>query len=503
MKKFFQSLKKSFLEAFSKNEYFLGLEKKYPASVGFIRKRLSFAEPYGFSFTIGILISALFFIYFLGVAQDILTHEPFVGADVRIMNLVAALRNMKIANVFLFLTYLANWQIIMSSSIAAIVILGLLRKKREIIFFTATLISGEIIYSLFKLLIHRQRPDIRFSLIPENGYTFPSGHAVMSVVFYGMIGYFVYKICKKWWQKMLLFIAFITLIFLIGLSRIYLGVHWVSDITAGWLIGFAILIFFITLFKQRERSTPEIKGGFISKKSIAIIVIVLSLAEGSFVYYFYRHRPLKLQLAPPKLEKMIIISPSENLKTVILSDNFPKFSESLIGEKMEPINFIMVGSKEKLIQVFQTAGWFVADKPNPRTLYYLVTTAIFNRPYLTAPVTPSFLNSEPETIAFEKPTEANTVKQRHHIRFWLTNFHLDKKSILVATASFDDGLEYLITHKIRPDVDTERDFIKEELFKTGLVSSIQEIGLVKPLLGENQSGDQFFTDGKAYIIFLQ
>ncbi len=131
-----------------------------------------------------------------------------------------------------------------------------------------------------------------------------------------------------------------------------------------------------------------------------------------------------------------------------------------------------------------------------------MVAAIFNQPYPTAPVTPSFLNTQPNDIAFEKPTEANTVRQRHHIRFCLTNFQWDGIPVWVATASFDDGLRYFITHKIHPDIDTERDFIKNELIGTGLVIDEKQIQLVKPLLGQNQSGDQFFTDGEAYIILL-
>lgn len=174
--------------------------------------------------------------------------------DAEIMNFIAPFRNIGITKALIFLTFLANWQIIVSLSIVAIVILGLLRKKREIIFLITALISGEIIYSLFKLLIHRQRPDIKFFLISENGYSFPSGHAVMSVVFYGIISYFIYKICKKWWQKLILLSTFFIFIFLIGLSRIYLGVHWTSDIIVGWLLGFLILVFFIVIFERLKKS---------------------------------------------------------------------------------------------------------------------------------------------------------------------------------------------------------------------------------------------------------
>ncbi len=170
--------------------------------------------------------------------------------DMEIMNLVAAFRSTGVTKAFIFFTYLGNWQVIVGLSVIAIIILGLLKKKQEIIFFIAALISGEMIKELFKFLIHRQRPDVGFSLISENGYAFPSGHAVISVIFYGLVGYLIYRICKKLWQKLILLFTFFIFIFLIGFSRIYLGVHWASDVFAGWLIGSAILAFFIVKLKN-------------------------------------------------------------------------------------------------------------------------------------------------------------------------------------------------------------------------------------------------------------
>ncbi len=152
--------------------------------------------------------------------------------------------------IMVFFTYLGDWRVIAGLSIVAVAVLWSLRKKREAVFFAVALISGEIIKELLKLLFHRQRPDANFALISESGYSFPSGHAFMSIIFYGMICHFIYQICAKKWQKIILSITTAMLIFLIGLSRIYLGVHWVSDVLAGWIIGGAILAFFIVKLKN-------------------------------------------------------------------------------------------------------------------------------------------------------------------------------------------------------------------------------------------------------------
>ncbi len=91
-----------------------------------------------------------------------------------------------------------------------------------------------------KFMIQRPRP-IQNSLIIENGFSFPSGHSMVSMAFYGDIIYLIYKNVKnnylKWFS-----IGFLSLIIiLIGLSRIYLGVHYASDVLAGFLISVAYL----------------------------------------------------------------------------------------------------------------------------------------------------------------------------------------------------------------------------------------------------------------------
>lgn len=93
--------------------------------------------------------------------------------------------------------------------------------------------------------------------------------------------------------------------------------------------------------------------------------------------------------------------------------------------------------------------------------------------------------------------------ERHHIRLWKTEYELpDGQSVWVGTASFDTGLKFsntlLLTHKIDPNIDAERAYILKSL---GL-NDLKYIQMVKPQLGLNAFGDQFFTDGKAAIVDL-
>ena len=77
------------------------------------------------------------------------------------------------------------------------------------------------------------------------------------------------------------------------------------------------------------------------------------------------------------------------------------------------------------------------------------------------------------------------------------------KYIYVGVASLDVGIKYVVVHTISPDIDTEREFVFADLERSGLAFTSKKEQLVNPILGKNAVGDQFFTDGKVYIIYIE
>ena len=170
---------------------------------------------------------------------------------------------------------------------------------------------------------------------------------------------------------------------------------------------------------------------------------------------------------------------------------------------MEPIDLIFVGTDQQLETAFQSAGWEKADRIGFKSGWKSIYTAILKKPYPTAPGTPSFWNTVPNNFGYEKSTPKNIVNEREHIHFWQTPFMVGRKSVWVATAHFDMAVSFKVKgHVIDPAIDKEREAIKGDLEKTGLTKSIKEFQIVEPTLGSNSAGSTFFTDGKAYLIFL-
>ena len=134
--------------------------------------------------------------------------------------------------------------------IITLLILVLAIKDKKIkISLVINLLGITIINNLIKVIITRPKHK-KNKLVTETGYSFPSGHSITSMVFYGYLVYLTYKYINNKKIKIPLIIFLILLIPTIGLSRIYLGVHYASDVLCGFLLGTIYLILFISISKK-------------------------------------------------------------------------------------------------------------------------------------------------------------------------------------------------------------------------------------------------------------
>lgn len=102
---------------------------------------------------------------------------------------------------------------------------------------------------LLKNILQRPRP-LEYRMINVTGYSFPSGHSMVSMAFYGFIIYLIYKYVKNKKLKWLLMIVIGILVICIGISRIYLGVHYTSDVLAGFLFSVSYLMLYTSMVEK-------------------------------------------------------------------------------------------------------------------------------------------------------------------------------------------------------------------------------------------------------------
>lgn len=143
----------------------------------------------------------------------------------------------------------------------AAALLAFLWFKHKNLFYGKAVVLNLVVVSLlnllFKTVFYRARPDI-LRLVQAAGYSFPSGHSMISAAFYGFLIYLCVVFVKPPWSRVIS-VALALLVLAIGVSRIYLGVHYASDVIGGFLAGFSWLIMFITLtraYVHRLDQTP-------------------------------------------------------------------------------------------------------------------------------------------------------------------------------------------------------------------------------------------------------
>ncbi len=129
--------------------------------------------------------------------------------------------------------------------IATITLFIVIRNKKIGISILSNLAIVTVLNQLIKRILQRPRPT-EYRIIEETGYSFPSGHSMISMAFYGYLIYLIYKYVKNKYIKGISIILLSLLICLIGISRIYLGVHYTSDVLGGFLISISYLIIYIS-----------------------------------------------------------------------------------------------------------------------------------------------------------------------------------------------------------------------------------------------------------------
>ena len=128
--------------------------------------------------------------------------------------------------------------------LTALLVIAIKNKKIGLSIFTNLVIITVLNQSL-KRILQRPRPT-EYRIIQEIGYSFPSGHSMISMAFYGYLIYLIYRYVKNKYIKWISISLLSILICLIGISRIYLGVHYTSDVLGGFLISISYLVIYIS-----------------------------------------------------------------------------------------------------------------------------------------------------------------------------------------------------------------------------------------------------------------
>lgn len=193
------------------------------------------------------IIMFICIVFFLAILEDILDYE-IKNFDILGYNIISKAISEYVTPMAKMITKLGNAE---SLILITIILFLVIKNKRIKWAIPINLVCSVILNLTLKNIIQRPRP-IEYRIIDENGYSFPSGHSMVSMAFYGFLIYLIYKNVKNKYIKVISILLLSMLILLIGASRIYLGVHYASDVIGGFLIAISYLILYIEASKSNR-----------------------------------------------------------------------------------------------------------------------------------------------------------------------------------------------------------------------------------------------------------
>ena len=231
-----------------------GFRERYPRAWSFMVKRFERGGYLGLHLTIGLIISLAALWLFGGVTEDVVNHDPLTQFDLTLLNWLHQHDTPSGLSIFAIISWFGSPLVIVTGAVLVAVRLAWLRRRLLLAGWVAALAGGGILDTALKHIIQRPRPIYAAAFLHGTSYSFPSGHAMGSLVGYGMLAYFlvVFWATRQLLQVTIIAASFI-LIAAIGFSRLYLGVHYFSDVIGGYAGGILWLSTCITAVEIARR----------------------------------------------------------------------------------------------------------------------------------------------------------------------------------------------------------------------------------------------------------
>jgi undecaprenyl-diphosphatase len=236
------------------NPAILGSAGRHPRLWGFLADRFSLHHGAGLYLTLGLAVSALFALLFLWLTTSI----PLLARiDAGFYMLLQESRHPAVDTAMLVVTCLGSVKVV--AMLAGLVLLWLVLDNRDFsaLILLAGLTGGELLVAMLKIAFARPRPIPFLPGLQTFSASLPSGHAFTALVFYGLVVYFFLNHIENWRSRLHLVLSGSLLATLVGFSRIYLGVHWLSDVLAGFALAALWLTFLVTASEVRRRYGGE------------------------------------------------------------------------------------------------------------------------------------------------------------------------------------------------------------------------------------------------------
>ena len=191
-----------------------------------------------------------------------------------------------------------------------------------------------------------------------------------------------------------------------------------------------------------------------------------------------------------------------------LIDSIPRRVSDPNGAPGDRVNFIIIGSQDQMQAALKAAGWVTVDRTPKDAIMRGLLASLSKEAYVTMPMSELQLFGRAQDFGYAQADPLRVVAARHHFRIWKAPFDLQGQTVWVGAGTHDIGFDRDqrnngITHKIDPNTDGERDYIRDGLVQTGMTVKTDYITPTDPVLdAKTATGEEFHSDGRTLLVYL-
>ena len=220
----------------------ISFRTRFAPQIAFLQARLSPAEFLGLDLTIGAIILIVAGWIFGKIAEDVVTGDPLTVVDREIAVWLHLHATPTLTEAMKFTSLLASWPVVTGICLLMVIYFVRMRSHYRLLALLATIPVGMLLNGMLKFAFHRSRPAWDDPILTIGSFSFPSSHAMTATLLYGFLAAFGVRKAQAWRWRVATVLGAGVLVLLIGFSRLYLGVHYLSDVLAGMAAGAAWLV---------------------------------------------------------------------------------------------------------------------------------------------------------------------------------------------------------------------------------------------------------------------
>lgn len=485
------SVSRSLAQAIRENPEAQAWAASHPRVLRLLGERLDRGHFKGLPLTLLCGAFAYLLLLFGGLIEDVVTSDPIVALDHSVAEIVATVRSPHWIAAAVWISGLGAWPVVLAT-LAAVGIWFWNSGRRSYVLPLLASVGGSVTLAVLgKLALHRARPPE--SVVAEMSYAFPSAHATLIVSLYGLLAYVWIRETRSWPTRVNVLFLWAIVSLLVGTSRIVLGVHYLSDVLGGYLLGGLWLLAAIA-WSEWASSPPAREANHHRARLWAMVGVICVV--GVFVVTGLRST---IPTQPPAVSELVSQQMPRNIGS-FLRERLPHYVNTALGARAQPLSLaLLVPNGASLSSVLRAGGWRAAHPPSGTAMLRLLREGLKDQ---NAPPAPLFWKERLYTLAFNRVEGSATGPRVLTVVLWRTAYREQRGWLWVGVVRAYDGMHWYPARRLAPDLDAARQRLVDGLLRRGCVQSVQSLAWVEPQTGQSFVDDAFFTQGRLALLRL-